>query len=292
MTTVGSSAPERRATNRLFAAYLIVAAVPLLFAHRPASWPLLLLLHIGVAFLALKPSVLSPVSRSAPRFSEIIADWYPLLLIPALYTELATLNVSIWNGGYFDKLIQGWEGLIFGGQPSRELAAMHPILWLSEVLHASYVSYYLIIFGPPIVLYLMGKRSEHRHAVFAVMLAFFVHYLFFIFFPVQGPRYLWPAPGGPIADGSIYQLTHRLLETGSSRGAAFPSSHVGVSVAQTIMTMKYLPRLSPLLVVLTLGLAIGAVYGGFHYAIDVCTGLILGILAALLAPSIERALSA
>jgi hypothetical protein len=41
----------------------------------------------------------------------------------------------------------------------------------------------------------------------------------------------------------------------------------------TLSALRYLPRLAPLLVVLTAGLAAGAVYGGFHYAIDALAGL-------------------
>ena len=274
--------------NRLFGSYMLIAAVPLLFPYHPAYWPLLILIHLIIAFVAFRPGVLAPLARIAPPLSEIFADWYPLALMPWLYLELATLNASIFNGRYFDALIQGWERTLFGGQPSHELAALHPSLWLSELLHASYLSYYFIIFAPPLILYLQGRRSEQRRTVFTVMLAFFVHYLFFMFFPVQGPRYLFAAPGGVIAQGKVYQLAHRVLEAGSSRGAAFPSSHVGVSVAQTIMTIKYLPRLAPLFIVLAIGLTVGAVYAGFHYATDAITGLILGAVVAVAAPRVQR----
>jgi membrane-associated phospholipid phosphatase len=289
--TATQSGLERRATNRLFALYMLVSGSALLFRYHQPGWLPLLLLHIAVATLCWRPELLHGLRGAFPRIAEVFADWYPLLSIIFLYGELAILNVAVWNGRYFDTLIQYWEGMIFGGQPSRELAAQHPNLVISELLHASYLSYYFIIFAPPIILYLLGRRSEQRRAVFTVMLAFFAHYLFFIFFPVQGPRYLFAAPSGPLAQGSVYQLTHRVLEAGSSRGAAFPSSHVGVAVAQTVMTIKYLPRLAPVTVILTLGLALGAVYGGFHYATDACAGLLLGLVCALAAPRVQRLLA-
>ncbi len=82
-----------------------------------------------------------------------------------------------------------------------------------------------------------------------------------------------------------------MLEVGSSRGAAFPSSHVGVSVAQTLIVFRFLRPLTPLIGLLALGLACGAVYGGFHYATDVCAGALLGSLSVLLAPRIYNWLS-
>jgi membrane-associated phospholipid phosphatase len=89
----------------------------------------------------------------------------------------------------------------------------------------------------------------------------------------------------------MYQLAHHVLEAGSSRGAAFPSSHVGVSAAQAVNAFVLLPWLAPFVALLVAALAAGAVYGGFHYAIDASTGLLLGLAAAFAAPAVRRALT-
>jgi membrane-associated phospholipid phosphatase len=282
--------------DRLFAVYMLLAAVALVFPHRPGHWPLLLALHLLVVALGWPaPAVersLDGMPQRGQRSLRAIADWLPLLLIPALYTELAVLNRSVHAGTYFDSIILAWEQSVFGGQPSQEWAAAVPSLPLSEALHAAYLSYYFIIFVPPVILYARGMTDEFRRGVFAVMLSFFAHYMFFIFFPVQGPRYLFPAPGGEIATGTFYQFAHRLLEAGSSQGAAFPSSHVGVSVTQTLIMMRFMPRLTLPLAVLTLGLAAGAVYGGFHYAIDALAGAVLGALVYAAAMPLHDRLAA
>jgi membrane-associated phospholipid phosphatase len=108
--------------------------------------------------------------------------------------------------------------------------------------------------------------------------------LCYIFFPVAGPRYLWPTStlAGPIRAGVVW-----LLETGSSRGTAFPSSHVAVSVTQSILAVRYFGRRGLVVAVLTLGLALGAVYGGFHYAVDVLAGAVFGGVLAI--AGLERA---
>lgn len=273
---------------------MAVAGLALFFPHRPATWGVLLALHLLVIALGLPVASIAVLanrlSGRVRRFVRSAADWLPLLLIPALYTELAVLNLSVHDGTYFDAIIIEWEQLLFGGQPSREWAAAAPFLWLSEPLHAAYLSYYFIIFGPPFVLFLMGRTEDFRTDVFVLLLAFFVHYVFFIYFPVQGPRYLFPPPGGVVATGPVYEFAHRMLEAGSSRGAAFPSSHVGVSVAQTLLTIRYLPRLAPLVALMTIGLALGAIYGGFHYATDVAAGVLLGVAAFLAAPRVAALL--
>lgn len=281
--------------DRLFAIYLLAGIPALAFSNRPSIWPLLLALHAGGALLAWPlpavQSVLSKASPKARRVARTLFDWAPLLLVPLLYKELAILNTAFHGGTYFDPLVIAWEQSIFGGQPSRGWAAAAPFLWLSEPLHAAYLSYYFIILVPPLLLFLRGARADFRAGVFALMLAFFTHYLFFIYFPVQGPRYLFPPPGGDLANGFFYQIAHRVLEAGSAQGAAFPSSHVGVSVAQTLIVARYLPRLTPVFALLTLGLALGAIYGGFHYATDAVAGLLLGTLAFTAAPRLARALA-
>lgn len=284
----------RQPMNRLFAIYMGIAALALFFPMRGPGWITLLIIHLGAIALAWgAPPVRTQIDRLRgrwPKTLEFFADWYPLLLIPLLYAELEPLNRAIYDGRYFDDLIIDWEAILFGGQPSQALAEVLPSLILSEALHAAYLSYYFIIFGPPLILYLLGKREEFREVVFTVMLVFFLHYLFFIYFPVQGPRYLFPPPGGILAKGPLYQLTHQILETGSSQGAAFPSSHVGVSFAQAAIAVRFLPRIAPLLFILATGLALGAIYGGFHYATDAVAGIILGLGGTAIAPRLRSIL--
>jgi membrane-associated phospholipid phosphatase len=81
------------------------------------------------------------------------------------------------------------------------------------------------------------------------------------------------------------------LSQGSSRGAAFPSSHAAIAAVQAVNAYRHLPRATPLLAAITVGISIGAVYGGFHYGVDMMAGLALGLLAAWASPAIRRALA-
>lgn len=281
--------------DRVVAAYAVVSGLALTFAYRPSAWPLLALGHAALAALALGADRVRRESRDAAaapngasgraalaRGATVLADWYPLLVLPALYTELAVLNRSVWGGRYFDATVMGWEEMLFGGQPAATLATALPFLPVSELLHTAYLSYYAIIYLPPLYLYLRGDREGFRGLLLPLVATFAAHYVFFVYFPVQGPRYIFPPPGGGLEVGPVYGLTHQILEAGSSQGSAFPSSHVGVSVAQAVSAFRYLPRAAPWIAVATLGLAVGAVYGGFHYAIDIVAGAALGGVVATL----------
>lgn len=287
-------AEAARPIDRLVAGYAALSALALLAPGRPAVWPLLVIAHLALVLLALRPGPLRLTLRRAgartPRLTRFLADWYPLLLMPLLYAELETLNVALHGGRFFDPLIMRSEEALFGGQPSLTLAYRAHSLALSEALHAGYLSYYPLIYLPPIALYVRGRRDAFGAVVFTLMLTFFAHYLVFIGFPVQGPRYLFPPPDGDLSAGPLYQLTHWILESGSTRGAAFPSSHVAVGVAQTLGVWRYLRRGLPLALLSTIGLSVGAVYGGFHYAIDVLAGAVAGLALALAAPRLRERL--
>ena len=277
--------------NRLFAFYLILAGFALAGPYRPAYWPLLGLAHVAGALLALRMA--GRESRPDARARAWVAALYPLLLMPLLYAELPVLNQSLYGGRYFDDIVIDVERALFGFEPARELARMWDSVWVSEPLHAAYISYYFIIYVPPLLIGWKRGVPAMREAVLALALVFFAHYLVFVYLPVEGPRYRYEPPVPLGARGPMHDFAHALLEAGSSRGAAFPSSHVGVSVVATMVTWRHLRPLAPLVALLALGLALGAVYGGFHYGIDALAGALLGAALGAIAPrlytSLERA---
>ncbi len=164
---------------------------------------------------------------------------------------------------------------MFGASPAHFAAARWPFALVSEVLHAAYLSYYAIIVVPPLVLYLSHRREEFERTVAGLITTFALCFVIFIAFPVAGPRYAWSPPPG-IFDGPVRRVATRLLEAGSSRGTAFPSSHVAVAVAQSVMAFRWSRRFGIGIGLTTVLLALGAVYGGFHYAVDAVAGGLIG----------------
>jgi membrane-associated phospholipid phosphatase len=240
-----------------------------------------------VALLAL---VVAGIRRSRGRQWEMLADWLPLLLVPFLYAELPYLIRGAGGPEFRDAVIQVWEQALFRGQPARTVAAALPNVALSELLHAAYLSYYPLIYGPPLLLYVTGRRDAFAETVFVVMLAYVVCFATFVIFPVQGPRYLWPA-AAEMPEGPMRTLAVGILERGSSRGAAFPSSHVAVAVAQALMAFRWRARGAAVYAVAAVGLALGAVYGGFHYATDVLVGAGVGVVVSIAGPALYRSLT-
>jgi membrane-associated phospholipid phosphatase len=287
-------APSWPPAHRLIAFWLLATApllaLPLLAGAPQAALHRVLLLaaHLVVALILLgRPADAAALPGRAALWGHV-RDWLPLLLVPTFYWEVPLLAEAIHGGALYDGMVQQWEAWVFGGQPSQTLAALAPWLWVSEPLHAAYLSYYVIVLGPAIALYALGRRGAFRRVLFTLVVATLAHQAAFVAFPVLGPRYLFSAPAGPLEAGPLYQLTHRVLEAGSSPGTAFPSSHVGVSVAITVALFRERVKLAPWLAAVTALLAVATIYGGFHYAVDAVAGVALGLAAALAAPALRQ----
>lgn len=203
-------------------------------------------------------------------------DFAPLVLMPLLYAGIPRLITAL-DTSYHDSLVQQWEMHVFGTQPARVFAASVPNLLASEFLHAGYLAYYVAIFAPALWLYWRGERRGFAETVMALTITYAICWSLFAIFPVEGPRYEWGAPAG-VPDGPVRRLVVAILASGSSRGAAFPSSHMAVSVVQAMMAWRWQARWVAVLLTVIAGLVgLGAVYGGFHYGIDMIGGGLLGL---------------
>ena len=276
--TLSSTAPAEarpdplRAVDLLLLAYLaIVSAVAAFRASRaPECWWLLLAhaLVVVLVYLVTRPG-LGPVGRT-------IREIYPLLLLPGLYSELDILNSAVVP--VHDPLVRHWELLLFGSQVSREWWQATPSRFWSTVFHSAYLSYYLIISAPALYFAWRGDVQAVRRFVLVVIATFVICYLVFIFFPVAGPYYEFPRPARWFTNNLPARLTYEALASGSSYGAAFPSSHVAAALAATLAAARSSPRLGLLLLIPTLLLTIGVVYCQMHYGVDALGGLAVGVL--------------
>jgi membrane-associated phospholipid phosphatase len=256
-------------------AYVVIATGAVLLSFRGddiAGWPWLLLAHLLLVLLVW----LAPRARAAGRVGRFLGEWYPMLLLGALYGEIGVLTLDA--GFQNDLTIQRLELWLFGSQVSYRWIRETVSPALSWILHACYVAYYAILYASPLGLWLVGKREASRHTIFAVMVTFYLCYVAFLFFPVAGPRYAFDAAQNAATDVGPARFAAWLLDLGDSWGAAFPSSHVAASVVATGMALRYWRGLGLVLLPFTAGLILAVVYGQFHYAVDALAGLVVAAL--------------
>lgn len=259
-----------RAVDLLLLGYLTVVSVvaALRASSRPAWWLVLVAhaLFVLLLFLLTRPGL--------GRVGRTIREIYPLLLLLGLYSELDILNSG--SRPVYDEMVQHWELLVFGSQISQEWWRTAPSPFWSTVLHAAYLSYYLIVSAPALYFAWRGDLAAVRRFVLVVMATFISCYLIFIFFPVAGPYYKFPHPSAWFTDNLPARLAYQALASGSSFGAAFPSSHVAAALAATLTAAQASRRLGLLLLLPTLLLTVGVVYCQMHYGVDALAGLAVG----------------
>ncbi len=256
-------------------AYMAIATGVVLLSFRGEAipgWPWLLTAHaLILALVALAPS-----ARHTGPFGRFMGDWYPMLLLPALYGEIGVLTLSA--GFQNDLLIQRLESWVFGSQISYRWIRESPSVVLSWMLHACYLAYYPILYTSPLALWIGRRRDAARHTIFAVMATFYLCYIVFLFFPVAGPRYAFDGAHNIATEVWPARFAAWLLDHGDSWGAAFPSSHVAASVVATGMALRYWRPVGLVLLPFTAGLILAVVYGQFHYAADALAGLMVAAL--------------
>ncbi len=260
--------------------YVTVASIAALLAIRsdyvPGEGWLLLANGLLLVLIALAPRArrLGPVGRT-------LGDWYPILLLPALYAEVGvlTLNAGFQN----DWTVQRLETWVFGSEVSYRWIREMPNLGLSWILHACYLLYVVILYGAPFGLWVTGRRDQARLTILALAVTFFLCYMVFLFFPVAGPRYAFDLPSNTAAHVWPARAAQWMLDMGDSWGAAFPSSHVAGAVVATGMAVRYWRPLGLALLPVTAGLVLGVVYGQFHYGVDALGGLVVaGLMLAVM----------
>lgn len=274
----------------------LVGLLVFLFHGRSVTiWPQLVAAHIlvfGLVHLLIK----THARDESNRVLRFLRHFYPILLYTGFYRETGVLN-QMFVEGYLDPFFIRIEQTLFGFQPSLELMGLLPYRWAAELIYAAYFSYYVMISGIGLALYLR-QRNAFAHYIAIVSFVFYLCYLTYICVPVIGPRLFYRPVGGyqlppetipgavpPIPDSVktsfFYKIMEIIYDIFESPGAAFPSSHVAVAICTLYFTFRYLPRIRWVHTVSVLLLCFSTVYGKYHYAVDVFAG---ALTAAVLIP--------
>ena len=241
------------------------------------------------------------VYRLVPcRFTMLCRVTLQLALLSWWYPDTFSLNRIFPN---LDHHFAALEQSIFGCQPALEFANhwTHPV-W-SELMYLGYSSYFLLI-SIVVVYYFIWRYEEFHRTVFIILTSFFVYYVIFVALPVTGPQYYYLAAGldnisqgvfpnvgdyflthdemmkmPGYEDGWFYQIMVNAHSAGERPTAAFPSSHVGVTVILLLLAWRSKSR--PLIwfvFTLFLLMCLATVYIRAHYVIDVFAGLLSAII--------------
>ncbi len=281
-------------------AYVALVGVLILLFHGRTvpGWPWLVWLHLAT-LLAIHLLLVLYARRPALPMLAFLRHFYPLLLYAGFYAETGALDQMIFQG-YFDPVVIAWDQALFGCQPSLVFMQSLPYLLLSELFYAAYFSYYLMIGGVGLALYLRS-RQQFFHYVSVISFVFYVCYLVYIFVPVIGPPVFFrsiPAYTLPenlrslvgsvrdpasVQSGLFYHIMKWIYRVFEAPGAAIPSSHVAVALCTVFFSFRYLRAIRWWHLALVVLLCLATVYCHYHYASDVLAGIAVALLLVPLA---------
>ncbi len=278
--------------------YMAFVACLTLFFHNHSVPAWQYIFGANVACIALVHLLIQAHARRRPGWLlDFLRHFYPVLLYTAFFLETGSLNRMLFTE-YLDPFFIRLEEQIFGCQPSVLFMAKLPWLAVSEMFYASYFSYYIMIAGVGIALFLRN-RQQFFHYVSVVSFLFYVCYAIYIFLPVIGSRAFFHQVEGyslppeiqhfavvdtypeAVKAGPFFKLMLWIYHTFEAPGAAFPSSHVAVATCTVFFSFLYLRRIRYIHLVVATLLCLSTVYCRYHYVVDVLAGL---VTAAIVIP--------
>ena len=230
-----------------------------------------------------------------------------MLLLGLWFPDTYELNRVFLN---LDHVFAGWEQDLFGCQPALVLSQTFDSPVLSELLTMGYVSYYPLFVALSVYCF-FWRYDQFERVTFFILTSFFLFYVIFMFLPVAGPQFYFKAAGvdniaagifpnlgdyfGTLEfdvrdpqfsltlpgyhDGIFYHILEFTHNAGERPTAAFPSSHVGVTVIVMWLAWELRDRrLFYVFLPFAVLLFFATFYIQAHYVIDAIAGLVAGTL--------------
>lgn len=268
-----------------------MALLILLFRHNLSDWRWQITFYLCVgAWVILLVSV---AGTEPTRKLYFLRTWYPLLLCIFFFENVGNV-IHLILPEWQDRIPLAIDLVVLGVHPTLWFQQwVRP--WLTEWMQACYTSYFFLC---PILAAVLLKRGHLRQAeetLFGTALTYYGCYLFFVFFPIEGPYHALSSSHRVELTGNAVTLLINWIESFARvHGGAFPSAHVAGSTVFLYYAHRYSRCLFWVFLPVVLCLFVATVYGRYHYFADVWTGwaaAALGLVAAArLYPSLNRLL--
>ncbi len=286
------------AVEKITLMYNLFTTILILIMFRQLDHPVVMI--TDRVMIAAMTFLLMYLYRLAPcKFSTFVRVAVQMSLLSYWYPDTYEFNRFFPN---LDHLFASAEQTLFGCQPALTFSEAMPYAWFSEAVNMGYFSYYPMILV--VTLFYFVRRYElFEKMSFVLVGCFFVYYIIYIFVPVAGPQYYFPAvgmenaragifasigdyfnnnrellPGPGYSDGFFYKLVESSQQVGERPTAAFPSSHVGVSTILMIMAGRVSRKLTLCLLPFYICLCCATVYIQAHYLIDAMAGFVTAFI--------------
>lgn len=237
-------------------------------AHRRFITGILALIAIAAILAAKASAALLP-----PSYVSALRDWL----------TAALMLVPYWQAGQFfmgpNEKIQAWlmnldqrwfPRIASASGTSRGIVALS--------LEIAYLLCYpLVPFGLA-VLYATGRRQDVAIFWFIVLVSTYLCYAITPFVPALPPRSIGKAATASPGANSGRIVNRWVLQHGSIHAISFPSAHVASALSVALVLLWFVPVAGIIFLAVAVWIAVAAVVGRYHYALDVFLGAATAII--------------
>lgn len=291
---------EKKIQKGLFAVekvaliYNLLTCILILYLFPRMNHPIVML-YERLAILGVTLTMIYLYRLFPLKCMAFIRIGFQMALLSYWYPDTFEFNRFLPN---LDYVFASLDQQLFGGQPALWFCHEFSYNWVSEAFNMGYFSYYPMIFVVT-MFYFIKKYDLFEKISFVVVTSFFIYYLIYIFVPVAGPQFYYPAigmdnvakgifphigdyfnyhyellPGPGYQHGFFYNLVEGSQSIGERPTAAFPSSHVGVSTIMMIFAWRGSKKMFACLVPFYILLCGATVFIQAHYLTDAIAGLV------------------
>ncbi len=222
-------------------------------------------------------------------FWGVLRDWLPVALVVVAYRQMGWFRPAEHTYELETTWIQ-WDRVLlydWGLKAAIELTGSG----LPSVLELSYTLVYLV--GPIglAALYLSSSRREVDRFLVVLLLGTFLSYALYPFFPSEPPRTVFPGEDVPAIDTVFRKFNWWLLGGGGIHTSVFPSGHVSHAFSGAFGMLLVLPQrgwVGRALVFLAVSIALGTVYGRYHYAVDAVAGFGVALVGLRISVALDQ----
>jgi membrane-associated phospholipid phosphatase len=255
-----------------------------------ASQLAVLVLFLAVALVAV---LAYGESHGDREFFSIARDWVPLVFTLMAYREMDWFTPLAWDHHLELRWIEWDRSLLYGWGIQRAMESLGELL-------PSYLEFcYLLVYavGPftVAVLYLERRRDRVNQVLFLYLLGTLLAYALFPYFPSQPPRTLFGDSDLPSVITALRRFNLWIVNGYGIHSSVFPSAHVSSAFSAAWALLLYLPdrkRYGVGMLIYAASVAVAAVYGRYHYAVDVVAGFVVSLMAAGIVIRVYRRSSA
>lgn len=214
---------------------------------------------------------------------EIVRDWLPQALVILAYKEMGWFALATHSHLLEQRWIV-WDRILLDDWRMRAgIEFLGPVV--PALLELSYVLVYALPVVSVAILYGLNQKNSSDTLLTIYLLAMFLCYGQFPFWPSEPPRTVFPGQDLPQITTWVRDFNLWIVGSYGIHTSVFPSAHVSGAVV-TAFGMAYLfPKRRALIAgyaVYALLVPVATVYGRYHYAIDAVGGAVVGLGAYFL----------